>query len=314
MRIGLDVMGGDFAPGNCLDGAVLALEGIDKGDEIALFGDEELIKIELTKRGVSSDNFIIVHAPEIITMEDKPLKSIQEKPASGISLGLKMLACGELDGFASAGNSGAVLAGAILNVRCIGGIIRPCTATTITQEDGKISLLLDIGTTPDARPDVLDQFGVIGSVYAETFLEIKKPRVALINVGAEDGKGNLQCQAAFSIMSESESYDFIGNMEPRDFFKSKADVFVTDGFVGNIIIKQIETFYRLLQKRNITDGFIATMNYELYGGSPILGVNAPVVLGHGISSALAIKNMILQAKRMCDYNVVQTLKQVFQKN
>ncbi|MEG1498555.1 MAG: phosphate--acyl-ACP acyltransferase [Bacteroidales bacterium] len=311
MRIGLDIMGGDFAPVNTIKGAILALDELTPKDVLVLLGDENVIRQELRAAGVCEDLFFIVDEPECIRMEEKPLKALQEKPRAGITAGFRMLAAGEIDAFASAGNSGAMLAGAVRSVQCIPGVVRPCSATTLPQEEGGDCLILDIGTMPDAKPDVLFQFGILGSIYAQYILKKDKPRVCLLNVGTEDGKGNLQCQAAFHLMKNNRFFHFVGNMEPRDLFKNKADVFVTDGFVGNIVIKEIETFYRLIQKRNLSDAFMDRMNYELYGGSPLLGVNAPVILGHGISSALAIKNMIMQTKKMHESRISERLREIF---
>lgn len=304
-------MGGDFAPAATLDGAVSALDEIGAGNVIVLLGPETLIREELRRRGVGEDRFEIVHCPETIAMEEKPLKALGEKPASGIAAGFRMLAQGQLDAFASAGNSGAVLAGSVTSVKCIPGILRPCTCTMMPQEDGTYSLLLDIGTTPDAKPEVMVQFAIIGSLYSRYVLGVSEPKVGLLNVGTEDGKGNLQCQTVFPLLKACEHIRFTGNMEPRELFKNHADVIVADGFVGNIVLKEIETFYRLIQKRGISDPLFDRLNYEIYGGSPILGVNAPVVLGHGISSPLAIKNMLLQSKRMSEQGLIDALRRLF---
>lgn len=304
-------MGGDFAPSSTMDGAVSALDEIGAGNVIVLLGPETLIREELRQRGVGEDRFEIVHCPETIAMEEKPLKALGEKPASGIATGFRMLAQGQLDAFVSAGNSGAVLAGSVTSVKCIPGILRPCTCTMMPQEDGTYSLLLDIGTTPDAKPEVMVQFAIIGSLYSRYVLGVSEPKVGLLNVGTEDGKGNLQCQAVFPLMKACEHICFTGNMEPRELFKNRADVIVADGFVGNIVLKEIETFYRLIQKRGISDPLFDRLNYEIYGGSPILGVNAPVVLGHGISSPLAIKNMLLQSKRMSEQGLIDALRRLF---
>lgn len=304
-------MGGDFAPDHTIDGAIEALSVIG-GDTLVLLGDETVIRTALQKRSVAPERFEIVHTPEEITMEEKPLRALQVKPNSSIAVGFKMLAQKKLDAFSSAGNSGAMVAGAASIVKTIDRVIRPCTATVIPQEEGPDSILLDIGTTPDAKPDVMLQFGMLGSIYAQTVLGIAAPRVSLINVGTEDGKGNLQCQAAFRLMKDTPYFHFVGNMEPRDLFKNKADVFVADGFVGNILIKQIETFYRLFQKRHFSDPLFDRFNYELYGGSPILGVNAPVVLGHGISSATAIKNMVLLSRSMYENKTTEKINFMFE--
>lgn len=304
-------MGGDFAPAATIDGAVAALDEIGAGNSIVLFGPETLIREELRQRGVSGDRFEIVHCPQVIAMEEKPLKALSEKPDSGIATGLRMLAQGQIDAFSSAGNSGALLAGAVTSLKCIPGVLRPCTCTMIPQEDGSYSLLLDIGTTPDAKPEVMVQFAIIGSLYSRYVLGVADPGVGLLNVGTEDGKGNLQCQTVFPLLKACGHIRFTGNMEPRELFKNRADVVVADGFVGNIVLKEIETFYRLIQKRGISDPLFDRLNYEIYGGSPILGVNAPVVLGHGISSPLAIKNMLLQSKKMGEQGLVDALRRLF---
>ena len=312
MKLGLDIMGGDFAPRCTVEGAVSALKEIGAGNRIVLLGPEDLIKAELRRHDVSSDRFDIVNCSDCIHMEEKPLKALAEKPNSGIAAGFRLLSQGELDAFVSAGNSGAVLAGSVPHLKCIPGVLRPCTCTVVPQEeDGAYSLLLDIGTTPDAKPETMVQFAIIGSLYSRYVLGCASPRVALMNVGTEDGKGNLQCQSVFPLLKACSHINFVGNMEPRQLFKNHAEVFVTDGFVGNIILKEIETFYRLLQKRGISDPLFDRLNYEIYGGSPILGVNAPVILGHGISSPLAVKNMLLQAERMCRQGLIEALRRLF---
>lgn len=311
MKFGLDVLGGDYAPDATIDGAVEALAEIGEGNRIVLLGPEPLIVEALRKRNVSPDRFDFSHQPDRIAMDEKPLKALAEKPHSGMVAGLRMLAEGELDAFASAGNSGALLAGAVTIVKCLPGVLRPCTCAWVPQEDSDAySLLVDIGTTPDAKPEVMLQFGIIGSVYSKYILGHENPRVALMNVGTEDGKGNLQCQASFPLLKACPYINFEGNLEPRDLFKNKAEVFVADGFVGNVLIKIIETFQQMMRKSGGKSPLLDRLNYEIYGGSPILGVNAPVILGHGISSPRAIKNMLVQSKRMCEEGVVDMLRQV----
>lgn len=311
MKFGLDVLGGDYAPDATIDGAVAALEEVGEGNRIVLLGPELLILEALRKRGISPDRFDISHQPDCIAMDEKPLKALAEKPCSGMVAGLRMLAEGKLDAFASAGNSGALLAGAVTIVKCLPGVLRPCTCAWVPQEENDAySLLVDIGTTPDAKPEVMLQFGIIGSVYSKYILGHENPRVALMNVGTEDGKGNLQSQASFPLLKACPYINFEGNLEPRDLFKNKAEVFVADGFVGNVLIKIIETFYHMLRKSGDKNPLFDRLNYEIYGGSPILGVNAPVILGHGISSPRAIRNMLVQSRRMCEEGVVDMLRQV----
>lgn len=298
MKIGLDVMGGDFAPDATIDGAILAREALDAQDEIVLIGQTEVIKKYLEKINVPADSFAIVNAEEIIGMAEKPLKALTNKPDSSISSGFRLLKSRQIQGFCSAGNSGAMVVGAMYSVGTIAGVIRPTTIAHIPQENGAESIILDIGTNPDTKADVLYQFALLGSIYCQEILKIKNPRVGLLNIGAEEGKGNLLCQSAYLMMKDTTDFNFTGNVESRDLFKGKVDVVVCDGFTGNIVLKQIEAMYRLLQKRKLTDDYINRFNYENYGGSPVLGANGNVVIGHGISSAIAIKNMIVLTRQI----------------
>ena len=173
--------------------------------------------------------------------------------------------------------------------------------------------MLDIGTNPDVKPDVLYQFAILGSIYSKFVLNVKNPKVGLLNIGEEEEKGNLLCQSAFRLMKGSNNFNFYGNIEGRDLFRDKADVIVCDGFTGNIVLKQIEAMYRLMVKRNLVDDFFDKFNYENYGGSPILGVNSSVVIGHGISNARAIKNMIFLSKEIHEAKLTQKIKRAMSK-
>lgn len=292
MRIGLDVMGGDFAPDSSIRGAIMALEDLHSSDRIVLFGPEDVIQEKLVQNGADPAAFDIVHAPEVIGMGEKPIRAYAKKTNSSIAMGFKHLKNKQIDSFASAGNSGAMLVGAIYSANTIQGVIRPCTSTLIPKEKGGYNVFLDIGTNPDIKPDVLYQFAIIGSIYAKYILNIENPKVGLLNIGEEEEKGNLLCQSAYQLFSGSEDFNFAGNVEGRDLFKDKADVIVCDGFTGNIVIKLIESLYRIMYKRNLVDDYFKRFNYENFGGSPVLGVNAAVVIGHGISNDIAIRNML----------------------
>ncbi len=298
MRIGLDVMGGDFAPKATIDGALLALREVAPTDRIVLIGPEDVIREELGKSGGNPDDFTIVDAPEVIGMADQPTRAIVQKPDSSISRGFQLLKMGKIDAFSSAGNSGAMVVGAIYSVNTIQGIIRPCSSVVVPKENGSVSILLDVGTITDTKPDVMYQFGILGSIFASSIYKIDNPRVALLNIGHEEEKGNLLCQSAFALMKDSKDFNFVGNIEGRDIFKDKADVIVTDGFTGNVVLKLMESVYRMLVKRNLRDEYIDRMNYENYGGTPLLGINSSIVVGHGISNDKAIKNMILLSKEV----------------
>ncbi|MGB4206019.1 MAG: phosphate acyltransferase PlsX [Bacteroidales bacterium] len=309
MKIGLDVMGGDFAPKATLSGAILARQVLGKDDDIVLIGNKELICDELEAMNSNPEDFIIVHAGEVIEMGESPTRALVQKPDSSIAVGFKLMKTGEINAFASAGSSGAMLVGAIYSVNTIQGIVRPTTTAIIPKVEGGFNLILDVGTNPDAKPDVLYQFAILGSLYAEFVHNIKNPKIGLLNIGEEENKGNLLAQSAYNLMKGSEKFNFVGNIEGRHLFRDKADVIVCDGFTGNIVLKQAEAFYRILVKRGIRDEYLDRFNYENYGGTPILGVNGTVIVGHGISNDKAIKNMILLAKEVHEAGLTQKIKE-----
>jgi glycerol-3-phosphate acyltransferase PlsX len=313
MKFGLDVMGGDFAPEATIDGAILAQKELPANDQIVLIGEEDIIRTFLSKKDCDPGLFQIVHASQVIGMAEKPLKALSSKPDSSLSVGFRLLKSRKIHAFCSAGNSGATMVGAMYSVGSIAGVIRPTTTAHVPQEKGGESIILDIGTNPDTKPDVLYQFAILGSIYAQSVLNIKNPRVGLLNIGEEEGKGNLLCQSAYQLMKDSKEFNFFGNIESRDLFKSKVDVIVCDGFTGNVVIKQIEAFYHMLKKRKLLDDFFTRFNYENTGGSPVLGINSGVVIGHGISNALAIKNMILMSKEIVDAKLSTKIKRALHK-
>ena len=312
MRIGLDVMGGDFAPSATIKGAVLALQELENTATLVLIGDESKIKAELVLENVDSNKFEIVHAPDLIGMGEHPTKAFVKKPKSSISIGFHLMKEGLIDGFASAGNSGAMLVGAFYTIKSITGVIRPSITSILPKENGGVGLLLDVGINADCKPDVLNQFAILGSLYAEHVHGISNPKVALLNIGEEEGKGNLLTQAAYNLMKDSEEFNFVGNVEGRDLFNESADVIVCDGFTGNIVLKQAEAFYALTKKRGIKDEYFDRFNYENYGGTAILGVNGTVMIGHGISNAKAIKNMLLHTAEVIDAKLSDKIKIAFQ--
>ena len=291
MRIGLDVMGGDFAPSATVKGALLALRELPESLRIVLIGDESKISAELKKENVASEVFDIVHAPDVIGMGEHPTKAFLKKPQSSIAIGFHLLKEKTIDGFASAGNSGAMLVGAFYTIKSVAGVIRPSVTSILPKEQGGVGLILDVGINADCKPDVLNQFAILGSLYVEHVYGITNPKVALLNIGEEEGKGNLLCQATYNLMKDTEEFNFVGNVEGRDLFNDKADVIVCDGFTGNIVLKQAEAFYELTKKRGLKDEYFDRFNYENYGGTPILGVNGTVMIGHGISNDKAIKNI-----------------------
>jgi glycerol-3-phosphate acyltransferase PlsX len=312
MRIGIDIMGGDFAPDATVSGAVLAYNELPKDVRLVLIGDKEQIIACLAKEGADEKNFDIVHTTEIIGMGEHPTKAFSQKPNSSISVGFHLLKEGKLDGFASNGNTGAMLVGSMFSVKAIPGVIRPCITSVMPQENGGIGLILDVGSNADCKPDVLYQFGVLGSLFSEFVYGIKKPRVSLLNIGEESEKGNLVAQAAHALMKDSKDFNFIGNIEGRDLFNNHSDVIVCDGFTGNVVLKQAEAMYTMLRKRKIKDEFFDRFNYEIYGGTPVLGINSTVMIGHGISNNIAVKNMLLHTKNIIEANLAEKIKLAFQ--
>lgn len=311
MRIGLDIMGGDFAPKATVQGAVMAREELPEEVSLVLFGNRDGILKELEVVGSYEHLFEIIHTDQVIAMGDHPVRAVSEKPNSSISRGFGMLSAGELDAFCSAGNTGAMLAGAMFSIKPISGLIRPAIAVALPQIDGSFTLLLDVGLNTDARPDVLYQHGIMGSLYAHYVYDIDTPRVALLNVGSEEDKGNLMTKSAYQTMKNSPDFHFTGNIEGNELFFNKADVVVCDGFTGNVVLKQAESFYYLMKKFKNGDDFFEQFNYENFGGTPILGVGSPVLIGHGISSPLAIKNMLIQNMKIIESGAIKKIKKAF---
>ncbi|MEE0889068.1 MAG: phosphate acyltransferase PlsX [Bacteroidales bacterium] len=314
MRIGLDAMGGDYAPKAVVEGAILAQKELSKEDKIVLFGRSADILQILQDNGVDSSLFEIVDADEVIDMHDKPAKAFAKKPNSSMAVGFRYLKEGKIDSFASAGNTGAMLVGTMYSVGVINGIMRPCLAALVPKVDGGVTLLTDVGVNPDAKPEMLVQFAVLGSVYAKTALGMQNPKVGLANIGEEEEKGNAQTQAAHALMKENKSFEFFGNAEPVEIFKNNVDVVVCDGFVGNMLMKHTEALARVFAKRGLVDEYVARFNYEIYGGLPLLGANSIVLIGHGISNAKAIKSMIFQSKNIYETNLIGQLKETLSVN
>lgn len=308
MKIGIDIMGGDFAPQATIGGAILASNELPRDIHLCLFGDEEIIRSSLTACNASPENFEIFHAPDVIVMGEHPTKAFAQKPMSSISLGFEMLKKQKIDAFAGAGNSGAMLVGSIYSTEPIKGIIRPCISALMPKEEKGVGIFLDAGVNTDCKPDMLYQFGILGSLYAKYVYNIPNPKVGLLNIGEEEEKGSLLTQSAFKLMKGTKKFNFIGNVEGRDIFKDKADVMICDGFTGNIILKHTETMYRLFVKKGFTGDFINRFNYENYGGTPILGINGTVMVGHGISNEKAIKNMILLTKEVHEAQLYKKIK------
>ena len=310
MRIGIDMMGGDYAPGSTIRGSILAREAFPENVELFLIGDQERMMLYSDEHQLDISGMTIVHTPEAVEMGDHPLKAFKEKAKASVFLGQKLVADGSIDGFCSAGNTGAMLVGATQIITSIPGIIRPAIAAPIPNIEGNRSLLLDVGLNPDARPDVLYQYGIIGTIYSKLVHEIPVPKVALLNIGVEEEKGNMVTRSAYQLMKDSLDFDFIGNFEANELFVSdRANVIVTDGFIGNMVLKEAEAFYRVVAKKGIGNGYFEMFNFENFGGTPVLGINGPLVIGHGISNEKAIKSMLLHTAEVVEAGLVKRIKE-----
>lgn len=312
MNIAIDMMGGDFAPRETVKGAKLFLAENQATDfHLTLIGDQDMLEPLVDEYEVEPSKITLVHASETIGMHEHPTKALKEKQHSSISIGFYLLAAGETDAFISAGNTGAMLVGSLYSIKAITGVSRPAIGAYIPGDNGKLSLLVDVGLNADCKPENLSQFALLGSLFSKYILNCDNPRVALINVGEEEGKGNILCQAAYPLLKENERINFVGNIEGRDLLMDKADIYICDGFTGNILLKFAESIYNIVQKRNIEDEYFNRFNFEMYGGVPVLGVNKPVIIGHGISTAGAFNNMIVMAKKMIDQNFIEKIKSNF---
>lgn len=312
MTIAIDMMGGDFAPAEAVKGVLQYLSENQAPAGLALVGDKAALETLLNENKVPAGAYRIIHADQVIGMHEHPTRALKEKQNSSIAIGFHLLATGKADAFISAGNTGAMLVGTHFSIKTLEGVLRPTISSVMPQENGGTSLLLDVGLNADCKPEQLNQFAIMGSVYAQLVLGIDKPRVGLINVGEEEGKGNMLAQAAYPLLKENRHIHFVGNIEGRDILIDKADVMVCEGFTGNTLLKFAESLYEISQRKQIHDEYFERFNFEIYGGTPILGVSKPVIIGHGISKAKAFKNMILVAQKMLEKDVLGIMKQELQ--
>lgn len=312
MRIGVDIMGSDHGPAVVVKAAAMAARELPADVRLVLIGNQQAILDGLQSEGVDPATFNIVPSENDITMQDSATKALQTKTRSSIAIGFHLLKEGKLDAFASTGNTGAMLVGAVFSIKPIPGVIRPCIPSIVPKENGSYGILLDVGANADCKPDVLVQFGLLGHLLAKHVYHINEPKVALLNIGEEDKKGNAVALAAYGLMKEGTQFRFIGNVEGRDLFNDKADVIVTDGFTGNIVLKAVEAFHDLLKQRGVHEPFFDRFDYENYGGLPVLGVNGNVIIGHGISNDVAIKNMLLFTREVVESRLNDRIREAFQ--
>ncbi|MCX8474001.1 MAG: phosphate acyltransferase PlsX [Sediminibacterium sp.] len=309
ISIGVDLMGGDFAPQEVLN----CLEFFDaekfKNIKIVGFGNQEQLKPLLDKKNISI-NFDVVHCNDVVGFHDQPTKALKEKPNSSIFTGFQWLKDGKIDAFASAGNTGAMLIGVKFFIEPIHNVLRPPLISLVPKLNGDFGIIVDAGLNTDCKPEFLNQFATIGSIFVEKILYKNNPEVRLLNIGEEEGKGNALAQATYKLLAENKNINFKGNMEGRDIFTDQSYVMICDGFIGNILLKLAESLYTIAQVRSLDkDSFLSKFNYENYGGMPILGIAKPVLIGHGISNSTAFVNMIKLAIKMVDTNICNVIAQ-----
>ena len=319
-------MGGDFAPKNEILGAVQALNE-EPGFELILVGQKDKILQTAKEENIRLDENMIVDAPDIISMHETPTTAIKTKPNSSLVVGAKLVKDKEADAFVSGGNTGAMMAASTLIIGRIPGVGRPTIGASFPTTEGKFCIVFDAGASVDSKPQHLFEYAILGTIFSKEIYNIPNPSVGLMNVGEEESKGNELTFASYKLLKESK-LNFFGNVEGRDVLNGKVDVIVCDGFVGNIILKfgeSVLTFLRtrirqfadkgLINKlralvvKSVLKASLSDMDYQTHGGVPLLGVNGISIIGHGSSSPLAIKNMILRAKEMHDKNLIHKFEE-----
>lgn len=313
MNLALDMMGGDFAPLQAVKGLQRYFSLSTKSSVVYCLGDEAVLTALFKEHNITNDRSVIFHTTEVISYHEHPTRALKEKPDSSIAKGFELLASNKADAFLSSGNTGAMLVGSMFFLKPLEGVLRPTISTMIPKIGGSTGIMLDVGLNVDCKPQHLDQFATLGSLYAKNILGIDNPTVGLLNVGEEESKGNALCQATLPLLKENKSINFTGNVEGRDIFQAGADVTVCDGFTGNVVLKLGESFYDIAEHRNVhNDDFINRFCYENYGGTPVLGVAKPVIIGHGISNDIAFANMLLLAEKMIETNICGVIREAFQ--
>jgi glycerol-3-phosphate acyltransferase PlsX len=329
MRIILDAMGSDQHPQPDVEGAVWAAR--EFGVDIVLVGQKELVEPELAKHDTSGLSLSVVHASQVLEMTDEPARAAKSKKDSSMVVGMRMLKQNEADAFVSAGNSGGVLAVALLYLGRIKGVKRPALSAVLPTRTGGC-LLLDVGANADCKPLYLQQFAIMGNIYAEHVMGVSQPRVAIVSNGEEEGKGSTLVKETYTLLKDSD-LNFVGNAEGKDILSGMADVIVTDGFTGNVAVKLAEGvagFILQTLEEEIRSRPLATvgallakpafrqvkkrLDYREYGGAPLLGVDGTVIVGHGRSDTLAIKNAIRTAKQAVEEDALNAIREAISKN
>lgn len=311
MKIAVDAMGGDFAPKAVIEGALEAKKELGSSAHIILVGVQDDIIACLNTAGAPADSFYIVHASEVVGMDEHATTAIKTKQDSSIVKGVGMVLQGKADAFASAGNTGALMVASVFMLKTIEGLLRPGIAGFLPKEKGGYGITMDVGANAEVKPEVLAQFAEVGSIVSQHLYKIESPRVGLMSLGTEDTKGTTTTLAAFPLIKDNPKVNFVGNIEGRNVFDDSVDVIVCDGFIGNVMLKMGESIYPYLKKRGFVDDFVELFNWENVGGSPIVGVNGNIVTGHGASTSYAIKNMIKLTAEIVKSDLTNNIKKSF---
>lgn len=329
MKIAVDAMGGDYAPGEIVEGAVQASRELDC--RIVLVGKGDVVKKELERLGAANLPIDVVHASEAVDMDESPSLAYRKKKDSSIMVGVELIKSGSADAFVSAGNTGAVMATALLKLRPMPGISRTPIAVMLPTSKGW-TVLLDAGANVDCKPRNLLEFGIMGSIYSSFITGKAAPVVATLSIGEEEGKGNEVLREASALLKQS-SINFTGNIEAKEVYRGNADVIVCDGFVGNIALKVSESLAEMTSKalkdvfgtnlrsklayllvRPYLDAFKKRVDHSEIGGAPLLGVNGTVIISHGSSKAKSIRNAVMQAQKFTKLDINSNIKQLLEKN
>jgi glycerol-3-phosphate acyltransferase PlsX len=327
-KIAVDAAGGDYAPHEMVKGALKAVQEFDV--EVVLVGRQNVLR-KLAEKSPVMTGITIVDATQVIDFDEHPMKALQQKPDSSIVVGIELLKSGEVDAFVSAGNTGAVVGGALLTLGKLNGVSRPAIGAFIAPLPSRPALLVDAGANADCRPEHLLEFAHLGSVYSKNILGIDSPRVRLLCNGSEEGKGNRLAQETYSLLKSAAGINFLGNMEGHDIVKDAADVIVTDGFTGNIVLKTIEGYSddflssvrqigrvfssashqqgRKLLRDIGLNAWVQRMDYTEYGGACLLGVNGNIIIAHGRSQARAIMNAIGLARNTIERGIMEKFRE-----
>ena len=306
MNIGIDAMGGDYAPKECIKAVVNEANSENCDSHFFVFGEPKALREYASD--LNHQNITVINTGDSISMGENPIKAVSTKKDSSINVGMHFLAEGKIDTFLGAGNTGAMMVSALYNVKGIPGIDRPALSSVLPQQSGITGVLVDVGANSDVKPETLPKFAILGTEYAKAVYGIENPRVGLVNIGEEEEKGNVITKAAFPMLKAQKGINFIGNVEGRDLFNDKVDVAVCDGFTGNVIVKTCEGFFYNLLKRGVEDDFLSKFNFQNYGGTPILGIRKSVIVGHGISNSKTFTNMIKLAKNVVESELISKIE------